>query len=520
MRAVVKTCSRQRAWCAALTILVCWGLFAIAGAGLSPAWAQDTREELEEQYPDWPYAYSPVPKELRNRTAEMKLRLLVGAIFRNDSDPNRQLDGNESEFDRYFRDIIFRKWTHPSHLPLLVKDREFLQRTLEMSKNPRANTRFNEFAVNLLPKLADGRFHPAVRYNATLLLGSLNSKEPVKMGSNKSPAVPLIKVLPLLLDRVVDETQVDAVRVAALIGIRRHAEANLQAAAQDEIITRLLPILSDEPPPGRSPDAHAWVQRQVIDVLATLGVPGRGGTVTTALRKMLVDAERPLSLRCAAAVALAKLQYGGNPGFDAREVAGEIGEVGVAACIAELSWLKDRIEGRLDELESRDEAAGVRGGRRFEDPGEALLGPPGAGGAVVAGGDALLTRFDKLARRRLKTRLNAVRSALGGRDDDPPGMIRLAQAAPAGAEITTLAEHVDGVMTVLDDTNLAPEDLQGAIFDEATKLQDQVKKMQDAKKPAAGPAADTAVPESATGVDGPEPVEKPETPAPEEDLPF
>jgi hypothetical protein len=389
---------------------------------------------------------------------------------------------------------------------------------LQMSKNPQANARFNEFALDLLPKLADGNFHPAVRYNSTLLLGELNSKEAVIFG-NKSPAVPWIKVLLVLLERVVDEKQVDAVRVAALIGIRRHAEANLQAAAQDEIITRLLPILSSAPPPGRSPDAHAWIQRQVIDVLATLGVPGRGGVVTKAIREILVDADQPLPLRCAAAVALAKLQYGGNPGFDVREVAGEIGEVGVAACVAELSWVKDRIEGRLNELETRDEAAGVRG-RRFEDPGEALLGPPGAGGTVVAGGDPLLRRFDKLARRRLKTRLNAVRSALGGRDDDPPGMIRLAQAAPANAEITGLAENVDDVMKVLDDTSVAPEDLQGAIFDEATRLQEQVKKMLGAKKAAAGTPPAAAAAGTAAAEDGPEPVEKPEPSAPEDDLPF
>jgi hypothetical protein len=357
-----------------------------------------------------------------------------------------------------------------------------------------------------MPKFADGNYHPALRYNAMLMLGELNSEEAVIFGEKK-PAKPLIDTLPTLLASVTNPDQIDAVRVAALIGIRRHADVPLSAAARAQVIQRLLPLLEMAPPPGRTPEGHAWLQRQVIEILGALGEPGTGGAVTLQLRKMMVDAARPLSLRCAAAMALAQLPPNGDP----KQLAGEMGAVAVEACRVDLTWLKDRIEQRQKELAEPVEP--VRGrGRRPEAGGlEAAIGDLVGGGGgddgeIVEAGDPVLNRCDELARRRLKARLICVQNALNALEP---------RAGAARAEVTGLASSLGDVMTVLENTGLAPENLQQQVLAAATKVETRVRSMRGsapAAPAASGPAAGPAASEPATPPSTP-----PDVP---EDIPF
>ena len=83
----------------------------------------------------------------------------------------------------------------------------------------------------------DEAYHPAVRCNAMLAIGSLNEQE-AEVGH--SHAVPLSASLPILLNAVKNADDSDAVRVVALVGLVRHC--------RDE-------ILSDPAPQCDQPNA-------------------------------------------------------------------------------------------------------------------------------------------------------------------------------------------------------------------------------------------------------------------------
>ncbi len=485
---------------AVLVVSACCFLLATMISTGSLAAAQDEAvAKILANYPDWKYVVIPVPKELLNERypeevrverAERTMRLLIQRIFTNtDPSSDKTLAANEDQFDKYFRDLIFRRWTYPQFLTKIHEDRTLINRFLSLSKNPAANQRLHTLIRENMPKIAAGNFHPAVRYNGMLLLGSLNSKEAVIYG-NKSPATPLIDVLPGLLEAVNSQNQIDVVRVAALIGVQRYAEGNLSAGAKQEVINRLLPILASDPPQGRTPKAHAWIQRQVINILAAMGSPGTGGAVINGLRSIVVDPDKPLSFRCAAVAALGTVGIGS---LDPKEVAGQVGAVGVEACRVELAWLRDHTDERLAVLKSKSD------NERISDrDAEAALFGGGGGGAISTADDPVLARLDDLSRRRLKTRLNKVRTALGGPDRNPRGIS--AAAGPAGPDVSQLARIVDGIMTALEDTESSPDDMQQSVYEGATKLDTQVKKMIGTE--AAPPAEATPAPDG-PGPDGP-----------------
>jgi hypothetical protein len=492
----IRACRR-----AVLFVSACFLLLATVISTGSLALAQDdARAKLLEDYPDWKYPVIPVPEELldkrypekvRVERAERTMRLLIQRIFNNtDPSSDKSLAANEAKFDQYFRDLLFRRWTHPQNLTKIQEDRVLILRFLSLSKNPAANERLHSLIRENMPKIASGNFHPALRYNAMLLLGSLNSKEAVIYG-NKSPAIPLIDILPGLLEEVTSKDQIDAVRVAALIGVQRHAEGNLSAGAKQEVINRLLPIVTSGPPQGRTPEGHAWIQRQVINILAAMRSPGMGGAVINGLRSLVVDPDKPLSLRCAAAAALGTVGIGS---LDPKEVAGEVGAVGVEACRVELTWLRDHTEERLAVLKSNEDDE-----RRSDRDAEAALFGGGGGETISTAGDPVLARLDDLSRRRLKTRLNKVRTALGGPGRDPRGIS--AAAGPAGPDVSQLAKIIDAIMKALEDTESSPDDMQQSVYEGATKLDAQVKKMIGTE--AAAPAESTTPAPDESGPDGP-----------------
>jgi hypothetical protein len=514
-------------------VLLVVGVGVLVALPVSPgrvATAQDTLDELRVDYPDWKYRFIPVPLHLRGptpgRNPEMKGKILVQGVFRGDKaidakepiDIRRDVDepGNSITFDEFFRDIMFRSWTHPDNLEKgrartkITEDRIWLQQILAKGQegNPAAHQHLRELILDIMSKFAVGNYHPALRYNAMLLIAELNEKEPETVG-NKRPAQPWLAVLPVLLDNAAEPRQIDPVKVAALIGIRRHSKATLPATAKVQIVEKLRPFLAAERPASRSPEGHAWIQRLVIESLGNVGTVGQANVVVADLHNILVDTDQPLSLRCSAAMALGKLRdlevsTLTSLSLTPQQLAGEMGAVAVEACRIELEWLKEQMEKRTARLEAAADAGpgAARGAGEREDLGGIFAG---GGGTVVSAGDPVLDRVDQLARRRLKSRLSAVDNGLGRTSDAPPGIMRLTPSGPAKVEIERLSSSVLDVMRTLENLEIMPEELPQKIYEQASKLETQVKKMTVAKAPAkaAGP---------------PKPSDTP-APAPKPDLP-
>jgi hypothetical protein len=161
---------------------------------------------------------------------------------------------------------------------------------------PDVHGKLCEITLAYMGKLAAGAdIHPAARFNAMLLLGDVGTPEAV----------------PMLVEVVKDSKQLDAVKVAAMAGLLRHAEqggisdADLQKLTIDTMVALAVAPL----PKDQRADAVCWLRGQAAEVLGRLGSPGRDNSVVAALLKMVGDPALGLSQRCRAARALGQLTY-------------------------------------------------------------------------------------------------------------------------------------------------------------------------------------------------------------------
>ena len=171
-----------------------------------------------------------------------------------------------------------------------------------------------------LPKMteiAKGNFHPAARMNAMLIIGDLNRKEAVQAVPPQPPE-PLVEAVPVMIDELADPKQIDAVKVAAMVGLLRHVQADVrqrgpQGGAQqpqridDATRNRINQVTLDilnlkDPPPGRTPEGHAWMQRRAIDILAVMGTISSDVNAAQTIEAMISNPDAPVSLRCTAAL--------------------------------------------------------------------------------------------------------------------------------------------------------------------------------------------------------------------------
>ena len=95
-------------------------------------------------------------------------------------------DGERNKFDIYYKQYFFPRMTHPEHLGKWPKEREKLLKELT-SPAPAipqdVHDHLVEVAREMTTMIAKGNFHPVARTNAVLMLGELNSREAVLLGS-------------------------------------------------------------------------------------------------------------------------------------------------------------------------------------------------------------------------------------------------------------------------------------------------------------------------------------------------
>jgi len=261
------------------------------------------------QQPSKPSAKAAPPKEgpegylrLPVDDAQKKNQLEVNKILR-----ERKFEAGQKELlvDFYERFNLAR-WTDPENYTLLPAFRKKLRNDLLTVGYGPVHDRLNNLTFEILRKLAQDNYHPAVRFNAMLMIGDLNAVEP---GGGTKPAVPLPQAFEFMLATLEDPDQVDTVKVASLIGIIRHARlevANTQA--RDRAVAAMLRIAVSKRPPKRSPDGHAWMRMQAIDALAALGGGSAQADVVKALLGIIAEKDARFATRCAAATALTQVK--------------------------------------------------------------------------------------------------------------------------------------------------------------------------------------------------------------------
>jgi hypothetical protein len=168
-------------------------------------------------------------------------------------------------------------------------------------------------AVKILnPKNPPPPYHPAVRFNAVLILGMLDRQYGIEGSRQPEPLPQANKVLTAILDSATtDDHFIPPVILGALIGLERHAQYRQSLAADDvnKMSAALVKLVNHEKPiQEMAPSAYAWLRLRAASVLARLGSVGAENSTHNALAKLIGDL-KSMDDRCAAAELLGKIEY-------------------------------------------------------------------------------------------------------------------------------------------------------------------------------------------------------------------
>lgn len=326
--------------------------------------------------------------------------------------PKELTQTNEKFLSVYFENFYFPMMTKtdPINLGKLARLRTDIQKFARTARGAPRTFLVQKIMLPNLDKIARGNYHPAARYNAVLIIGSLNEEEPASQGNVRKPPRPLDAALPILLTALEDPKATDAVTVAALIGVFRHADLDRELrdagmpgayAIPEDVRTRIFEvahkIASDKTVrPSRSPEGQAWIRRRALEVCASVAVADNRKAIGTALEIVANPKDNtPDSLRCTAAVTLSRFAF--PEGYDVKpvEVSQQLGNLAVALCDTELKRLaKLRKEEDRKKMQTPGAAGGMGGGMSAMGAGSASAGsgmpagmsPMGPGGGSAPGG--------------------------------------------------------------------------------------------------------------------------------------
>jgi hypothetical protein len=231
---------------------------------------------------------------------------------------------NRAQFEEFFTKHYFPNMTGttPEDLAALGRNRYSLFRDyLWNTDNQQVQQALTELALVAMGKIVQSKdpppYHPAVRYNAVLILGMLDEQY-AREGGTPSPPKPHPRANSALTFIVNTATsQKDdfppVVILGAVIGLERHAQlrASLPPANLQAMSAALLKLVGlNQPILDMDREAYSWLRLRAASALATLGSPGQNNAVHDALVKLIGDL-RSLDDRCSAAALLSKIKYDG-----------------------------------------------------------------------------------------------------------------------------------------------------------------------------------------------------------------
>ncbi len=266
------------------------------------------------------YAEDPVNQSQKNKIRD------IGPILRTGRFDNGQ---QKDDFDTYYNTYALARWTQLENLKNLRDFHKDLLINLVQSKSGEVHDHLNDLVLKYMSKLAKNDYHPAVRVNAMLTIGDLNSVDSMLPTQD----IPLAAALPVLLETVNDAKQIVPVRIAALVGVNRHVTMGVNdPQIQNQIFSAMLKLVTGA---DAADLGQAWMRKQAVDILGLLGNLGSNNQVVELLSAYAGDAKAPFFLRLSAAEALGKLKYAGAGGLDPVALAKSLGQLMLDACDAE-----------------------------------------------------------------------------------------------------------------------------------------------------------------------------------------
>lgn len=272
------------------------------------------------------------------------------------SDERREVDSmlrgestlNSAKLDAFFNTAVFPQFTlmenifaktpakgakgNVCKLPEMRK--AFKTTFYKLATNQAARDHLNLLTARAMYAIAAGNYHPLARYNAALMLAELNQDE-----ASEAPYQVALNGLVVLAQ---NPKLPDSVRVAALIGLVRHARSEPGIAdAKKEGVTNLFKtfVSDNKPPATRSREGHDWMRRRALEGLVAIYTkeePPKDGSFLSALGNLLAETDSTMELRAEAAEALLHVKIVAPAKFDSAKMAANISQVAVDAYHREL----------------------------------------------------------------------------------------------------------------------------------------------------------------------------------------
>ncbi|MEM9186009.1 MAG: hypothetical protein AAGB00_05870 [Planctomycetota bacterium] len=273
----------------------------------------------------------------------------------------------KADVDKYFKGFYFPAMTgdRPEQLTDLGKSREGLfKRYIRGAKSADAQKYLTQLADNLSGVIALGNFHPAVRYNAVLILGQLDA-EYSGGGRNPTPPKPLpsstVKLLALLeRDKIKDTYIPPSLKVGALIGLSRHARFGIPGDQAAKVAAAAAKVVAQEKPPkDMKKSVHSWMKKLAAEVLVRQQAKSLSPGVQAALDKLIAKGVS-LDDRCEVAGLMKLVDYSSAAGVSGCDTVNAIGRLTLDVLDEE----NESADEFLDELlqANRGIGAGGRGG--------------------------------------------------------------------------------------------------------------------------------------------------------------
>jgi len=395
--------------------------------------------------------YKTIPPKLEPRAAktlrgQVANAMRSAAVFES---------GGKENIDRYYKRYYFPKMTQytPSALSVLGKVRENLVKQLRGSTVPAAQTHLTQLTLGVMRALARDNYHPAVRYNATLLLGTLDKKYPAG-GANPAPPEVLSagtnELLELLEQQDFDGVKVHpSVQVGALEGLERHVRYGLDPQYAGRVTQASMAVVAQESADQDvDTDVNNWMKCQAARVLAGQFQAGPSQEVQRALTKLIASDSMSLEDRCCIVSLLGKIEYAGAA------------EADVTATLLPLGLLTKAVV-----------TEGAEKAKEFED---LVLGNNPGGGRINFGGRRG-KQGPKLERRQLLSRLKSIAD----------GATSLSKGLPADQQ--QQVQSLTGLLLPVIRISALPKELDLDVTGEVIKLENTIHDLVASWQPA--PAA-------------------------------
>lgn len=266
----------------------------------------------------------PVDNKLERKGATIK-RFVKAPV----NDPAQQ-----QQYQAYFDNFFFQamKQSAPADLGRVGELRFALFKDYLWPATPAIQADLTGRAMTYARGVLGGhkQYHPAVGYNAVLVLGGLDAQYGSDARQNKRPPQPLPEANKLLVQIVklaMAKRLPIALEAGALVGLERHARYS-RSLPRDALVATFQTLSSvtqqTDFPSDVDPEVQGWIKRQACQGLANLGAPdpqGRVngkvvGSVAKALTKVIGDETLSVNTRISITEMLADMRFENVRGVD------------------------------------------------------------------------------------------------------------------------------------------------------------------------------------------------------------